>query len=57
MSALAELVFGKEKVKVTARQRREKKRKVRNDPPRSMTEAEKDYYDQHKTLAGFYAKS
>jgi hypothetical protein len=39
--------------KETAAERRRYKRKDHYTPPRSMTDAEKVYYAEHKTLHGF----
>jgi hypothetical protein len=39
--------------KETAAQRRKTNRKDHYTPPRSMTEAEREYYAKHKHLHGF----
>lgn len=38
----------------SAREKRERTRRVNYNPPRSMTPEEKEYYDKHKNLNGFY---
>ena len=38
----------------SAREKRERTKRVNYSPPRSMTAEEKEYYNEHKNLNGFY---
>lgn len=41
------------KIKSSAAQKRMFNDRRKSEPPRSMSEAEKEYYKKHKTLEGF----
>lgn len=40
-------------VKLSAKDKRKMNDRRKNVPPRSMTDAEKEYYSKHKNLVGF----
>lgn len=52
LMAIMANMFGNKKTE-SAKERRVKKDRRVNTPPRSMTESEKEYYAIHKNLNGF----
>ena len=54
LHALAGMGGSLPEIRIPAEIKREMKDRRKHVPPRSMTPEEKEYYDKHKNLNGFY---